>query len=182
MKNLLTNLSNTIHEDFAIALPSQEIEISENNSNCKKVILKTSKENVFAFSLDRKLKQPCKVFSFFNSSTKGINKVNDGIVFYCKNDEIFVLLVELKSNKLGDYKKQLQAGKNFTNYLLSVVNSSFSKKYILKDEHIKCLVFSLRKTSRKQSTKKNKMSFEEINGLHIAELECNSSYFISQFV
>jgi hypothetical protein len=62
------------------------------------------------------------MFPFFNQSLGNITKANDGIIFYKNGNDIFVLLIELKSNNLGDYKKQLQAGKNFVNDL--------TKKYV----------------------------------------------------
>ena len=47
----------------------------------------------------------CKMFPFLNQTTPLVNKVNDGIVLYLNNSQIFVLLIELKTNNLGNYKK-----------------------------------------------------------------------------
>ena len=182
MQEFITNLSNTINEDFKIALVSNEIEIKEENSECKKVILESKRKNIFAFSLDINLSNRCKMFPFFNQSTNSINKVNDGIIFYINNNKIFVFLIELKTKQLGDYMKQLQAGKIFAFYLLGILNNSFSKNYKIDKENIKCLVFSLRKTSRKQGTKRTNISYETINGLNIAELQCNNKHIIEKFL
>jgi hypothetical protein len=182
MKQLLNNLSNTIHRNLIIPLVSDEFKFTENDAECSKVILKSKRRNIFAFSLDEQLAKTCNMFPFFNQSTADINKINDGIVFYINDSKIFILLIELKSNNLGAYKKQLQAGKLFVFYLLGVINNSFIKNYTIKDENIKCLVFSIRKTVRKQGTKRTNISYEHINGLNIAELECNDSHFIEKFV
>jgi len=182
MTQLLTNLSNTIHKDFIIPVVSGELEIIEDVAECKKVILKSKRNQIFAFSLDKKSSKNCKIFPFFNQTTPLINKVNDGIVL-CKNDnKIFVLLIELKTNNLGEYKKQLQAGKNFILYLIEVLNNSFPSNYEIKDENIKCLVFSLRKTIRKQGTKRSNITYEKIDGLNIAELQCNENHIIEKFI
>jgi len=136
MKQILINLSNTINSDLHLKIVSKEITITENKSDaiCKKVNFKSTTNNIFAFSLDYDMSNRCKIFPYFNQSTVGINKVNDGIIFYIKNSEIYVLIIELKSTNLSDYKKQLQAGKIFVLYLLEILNNSFSKKYILKEK------------------------------------------------
>lgn len=182
MTQFLSNLSDTINSDLLLTQTSKEIELSEATADCKKVILTSSSKKFFAFSLDRQFAHSCKMFPFFKQSTSVINKVNDGIIFYIKNNEIFVLLIELKSNHLSEYKKQLQAGKNFVFYLQSILNSSFSKSYIIKDNNIKCLVFSLRKTARKQSSSRKKIKYKLDCGLNIAELECNETHHIEKFM
>jgi tyrosine-protein phosphatase YwqE len=181
MTHLLTNLSNTIQKEFIIPVISRELEFRENNSPCNKVILKSSRNQIFAFSLDKSLGKNCKIFPFF-CNTATLNKVNDGIVFCINNNEIFVLLIELKTANLGDYKKQLQAGKLFILFLEGILNNSFSSKYKIKEENIKCLVFSLRKTERKQATSRTKITYQNINGLNIAELQCNDNHIIEKFI
>ena len=182
MKQLLTNLSNTINEDLKIALVSNEIKFTEDSAECKQISLTSKRKNIFAFSLDKSLTNRCKMFPFFNQTTQSINKVNDGIIFYIDNSQLYILLIELKTKNLGEYKKQLQAGKSFARYLLEILNNSFSKSYIIDDKNIKCLVFSLRKTARKQGTKRTSIVYEEIDGLNIAELHCNENHIIEKFV
>jgi hypothetical protein len=141
----------------------------------------TSK-NIFAFSLDYQLQNKYKMFPFFNQSLGNITKVNDGIIFYKNGNDIFVLLIELKSNNLGDYKKQLQAGKNFVNYLKNMLNLMFNKNYQIDKDNIRCIVFSTRKTQRKQGTKRENIKFAHINGLLISEQQCNQTFYIEKFV
>lgn len=181
MKKFLRNVSDTIHKDLIITNVSDEFEIEESNAACKKIVLKSKRKNIFAFSLDQNLNNRCKMFPFFNQETPHVNKVNDAIFFYINDSKIFVLLIELKTNNLGNYKKQLQSGKNFVGYLIEVLNNSFSKAYRVEEENIKCLVFSVRKTVRKQGTKRTNVSYENIDGLYIAELQCNDSHFIEKF-
>ncbi len=181
MKQLINNLSNTISKDFKISFTSGELIINEEDSKCNKVVLKSKKNQIFTFSLDKRLRNSCKVFPYLNQSTATITKANDGIIFYIHNKEICILLIELKSKHLNDYKKQLQAGKNFVFYLLSILNNSFEKNYTIKKENIKCVVFSLRQTARKQGTKRQNSTYEKISGLNIAELQCNDNHYIEKF-
>ena len=88
MTRLLTNLSNTINKNFIIPLVSGELEIIESDAECKKVILKSKRNQIFAFSLDKNPSGNCKIFPFFNQTTPLINKVNDGIVLYKNNNFI----------------------------------------------------------------------------------------------
>ncbi len=184
MQNLITNLSNIINSDLVIPIISKEIAINEikNESGCQKIILKLASKNIFAFSLDYQLQNRCKMFPFFNQSLGNITKVNDGIIFYKNGNDIFVLLIELKSNNLGDYKKQLQAGKNFVNYLKNMLNLMFNKNYQIDEDNIRCIVFSTRKTQRKQGTKRENIKFDNINGLLISEQQCNKTFYIEKFV
>jgi hypothetical protein len=98
MQELIANLSNAINSDLHIPIIYKEITITEtrNDSCCKKVILKLTSKNIFAFSLDYQLQERCKMFPFFNQSLGDITKVNDGIIFYKNGNNIFVLLIELK--------------------------------------------------------------------------------------
>ena len=182
MKQLLTNLSNTINKDLIIPIISNEIEFIEDRAKCKKVILQSNRKNIFAFSLDKNLDNSCKMFPFFNQTTSSINKVNDGIVFYLDNNHIYILLIELKTNNLGEYKKQLQAGRSFVLYILEIINNTFSSRYKVKEENIKCLIFSLRKTARKQGTKRKNIEYKKIDSLNIAELQCNDNHIIEKFI
>jgi hypothetical protein len=182
MQQLLTNLSNTINKDLIIPLISNEIEFKEDKAKCNSIILKSKQKRIFAFSLDKNLDNSCRMFPFFNQTTSSITKVNDGIVFYLSDNQIYILLIELKTNNLGEYKKQLQAGKNFVLYLVEVLNNSFLKNYKIDEINIKCLVFSLRKTARKQGTKRMNIKYEKINGLNITELQCNDNHIIEKFI
>jgi len=183
MTDFLSNISSSINEDLILPLVSKEIKVTElKNPSCKSIIFKSVSKNIFAFSLDYQLAKRCKILPFFNQSLGDINKVNDAIIFYEKGSEQYLLLIELKSNNLGDYKKQLQAGKNFSLYLVSMLNLTFGKNYEIKDENIRCLVVSTRKTPRKQGSKRKNIKYDIVNGLNIAEINCNSTVQIEKFI
>jgi len=182
MKNLIDNLKKTINKNSIIPVENDKLRFTEPKVECHQVILKSKIKDIFSFSLDKHIKNKCDMFPFFDKSTPHITKVNDGIVFCLKNQQIFILLIELKSKNVGLYKKQLQAGKNFVSYLLEVLNSSFKETYEIKNENIRCLVFTSRKTEKKQGTTRTPIKYETINGLNIARLECNTSHFIEKFI
>ncbi|HFU75783.1 MAG TPA: hypothetical protein ENK66_05990 [Arcobacter sp.] len=184
MQHLIANLSNAINTDLHIPITSKEIRINEtkNDSGCKKVILKSTSKNIFAFSLDYQLKNKCKMFPFLNQSLGDITKINDAIIFYKNGNDIFVLLIELKSKDLGDYTKQLQAGKNWVLYLTSMLNLTFNKNYQIDNNNIRSIVFSTRKTQRKKGTKRENIKFDKINDLLISEQQCNETFYIEKFL
>ncbi len=182
MTELITNLSNVIHPDLSIPIIHNEVVIKEDTAECKKVSLKSTTKSIFAFSLDSKVFGKCKMFPFFCQTLGNINKVNDGIIFYKKGTEIFVFLIELKSNNLGEYKKQLQAGKNFLLYIINIINSTYDKTYKLNNKNIKCLVFSTRKSPQKHTTSRRNVEYKHINGLYIAEFKCNDTHYMEKFL
>ena len=53
MKQLLINLANTIDKNLILNLVTNEIDIIEDGSECKKVTLKSKRKQIFAFSLDK---------------------------------------------------------------------------------------------------------------------------------
>jgi hypothetical protein len=176
-------MSSSINNDLILPLTSKKIEVRESkDTSCKSIVFKSTSKNIFAFSLDYQLSKGCKIFPFFNQSLGNINKVNDAIILCEKDSEYYLLLIELKSNNLGDYKKQLQAGKNFSLYIISMLNLVFAKNYEIKDENIRCLVASTRKTPRKQGSKRKNIKYEIVNGLNIAEINCNSTVQIEKFI
>ncbi len=148
------------------------IEKQVSEGKCEKVIIQTSRK-VFALSLDIKGLEP---FSCFNRSIKEYTKKNDGILFFLKNNQLIVLLIELKSDNLGQYLKQLKAGKNFSQYLINQINI-FSELNIEKEDIVyKAIVFSTRNIPAKGTTRKLKLKFEDRSDLSCAELNCNTSH------
>lgn len=178
IKNLYDVIDPVLHSNYS----SKEIVIKESDPNacCKQLILKYTSRNIFAFSLDSK--KITRIFPFFRQSCGDISKVNDCIIFYKKGDNIFVFLVELKSNHLGDYKNQLKAGKIFTNYLKDMLNFVFQKQYKIDENNIKCLIVSTKKSTEKRTTKRKNIPSKKVNQLNIVQLHCNSTYQLESFI
>lgn len=58
---------------------------------------------------------------FFEPGEAGILKKNDAILLCSSDERLFVFLVELKQKNTGDYRLQLESGKRFVQYVLSVL-------------------------------------------------------------
>ena len=101
-----------------------------------------------------------------------------------KDNNLVVLLIELKSNDFGAVKNQLSASKNFVEYLINQINT-FSKFNIPFDKIIyRGLVFKINARPNRGSTKKNgqKINFENHKNSKIkyTELTCNETYTLSK--
>lgn len=139
---------------------------------CEQVVINTT-QKVFTLSLDIKGLTP---FKCFNSSREKYTKKNDGILLCKKDKKLIILLIELKSDNLGQYLKQLKAGKNFVKYLINQINL-FSELNILNEDIIyKGIVFHTKRVPFKGTTRKQKLIFEDRNGLSCGELNCNATY------
>lgn len=147
----------------------------------KFVTLKTSGKT-FAFSLDQDEDRHFRVFPFFNASAKGVNTKNDGIIFCRKNGQVYALLIELKSKRSGKYLMQLKSARNFVNFLISTIHLHYS---IHTDVVCRAILFDTndkRRSPRKGLTKRRKMVFDKVDGLDIARLRCNETYYLAQFL
>jgi len=116
MQNLIPNLARIINSDLHIKMRDKVIEIIETkeNASCKKVTFNSTNKNIFAFSLDKQLNNKCKMFPFFNQLEGELSKVTDSIIFCKQETTIFVLLIELKSNNLNQYRTHLRSLRNFS--------------------------------------------------------------------
>ena len=86
MQNLITNLSNVINSNFHIIIKSQIIKIKYDENINITLKLRTNKDNIFAF-----------YFLFFNQISDNFTKINDGIIFYEKDNSIAVMLIVFKT-------------------------------------------------------------------------------------
>ena len=152
-------------------------EPQKESNKCTKVEIQTNKK-VFAMSLD----SGDKVFNCFNDSIENITKKNDGILIYQEKNKFVVLLIELKSFNEGTYLKQLKAGKNFIEYLIKQINLFYQISIQENDLIFRGLLFKLfRNTPQKGTTKREKLSFNDAEGLLVARLACNSEYKLQMF-
>lgn len=171
-------LEEVIAEDYKIK-PNNEnslvIQEEKKEAKGKQVSIKTSNK-VFSFSLD----QEEQVFRFFNNSTEGINKANDAILICCKGEQIYALLIELKSDKPKNYMKQILSGKNFVEFLKSTIALHYKKNIQI---NYRGFLFDTRYiTVKKTTTKKNKIEIEIKEGIEFSHLKCNDTYYLAQLL
>ena len=174
-KSLFEILDEIIDIKFKISNSGGKIVFNEpqrETNKCEKVEIQTSKK-VFALSLD----SGDKVFNCFNSTIENITKKNDGILLYQEKDKFVVLLIELKSLSEGTYLKQLKAGKNFIEYLIKQINLFYEISIKESDLVFRGLLFKLfKRQSRKGTTQRDKLKFQDADGLLVARLGCNCNY------
>ncbi|MEA2017157.1 MAG: hypothetical protein U9N59_01805 [Campylobacterota bacterium] len=179
-KSLFEILDEIIDTKFKVSNSGGKIVFNEPQrepNKCEKVEIQTSKK-VFAFSLD----SGDKVFNCFNDSIENITKKNDGILIYQEKNKFVVLLIELKSLSEGTYLKQIKAGKNFIEYLLKQINLFYDINIKENDLVFRGLLFKLfRQTPKKGTTQRNKLNFQDADGLLVARLACNSEYKLQMF-
>lgn len=102
----------------------------------------------------------------------------------CENKgEIYVLLIELKSGKIGGALKQLLSGKIFVDFIVSLINLHYGKNLSVKYRGI---VFSTRKTPKKKPTKRltkrGEIIYKNHCGLECTIQDCNREYNLFQFL
>lgn len=178
-KNYLMNefqiLESIIHSDFKLSTSSGAYEFKESQAECKCVKIHNSGQS-FALSLDNGKK----VFSCFDPTVAGISKVNDGVIFFKKEDKFIVLLIELKSKNSGEYLKQLKSGRNFISYVINQINLNYPID-IQNIEYYGVLFDLGRQSASKNTTKRTALKFENRNGLLCFNEKCNSEYRLQQF-
>jgi len=166
-KKIFEILDEIIDINFKIPNSGGYVEIRENNNaTCKSVKIYVGKRT-FALSLDSNKD----IFKCFND-VKGIKKKNDGVLFFYKQDNLIVLLIELKSNNPKGYLTQLKAGKNFIEYVLKQINLLYD--FSIDFNKVKYFGILFRTIPAKGTTKKSKIKFEDRSGLKCATLSCNT--------
>ncbi len=110
-------------------------------------------DKTFAFSLD--LKKVNKISYYINR--ENFNKGCDGIIFLLRNNNLFILLCELKSDrpKKRDFENQLKNSEAFVYYLLKAIDIFDDIQIPQKQIIIKGLLFDTR-TNKGNAYIKNK--------------------------
>lgn len=117
---------------------------------------------------------------FFNTQFPGICSKNDAILFLEKSHKVYVLLIEMKSTNAGSYLNQLKSAKIFVEFILQRIQ--IFHKEINTQVEFRGILFSCRRTPDEGTTKKQKMKFENRNGLLVSENPGNNTYYLQQFL
>ena len=159
-------------------------------AKCQWVKIKLKKSvPSFCFTVDFKREKNMgdPVFPFFNVDKFGLCAKNDLILICNKPNKTYVVLIELKSENQGYYLKQLKASKIFVDFVIDRLNLIGNKdEYIDKSQlEYRGVLFNLKQRTTqgitRKNDKKNKINFEERNGLLVAELPCHDTYQLQQF-
>ncbi|MFN6180178.1 MAG: hypothetical protein ACK4ZH_05695 [Dolichospermum sp.] len=183
--NLINQVKLAIKQDFHLVADGLTLLIEEKqpDAQCKFVKIKLKKSiDYFGFSLDKDKGQGNNdpVYPFFNSQCQGICSKNDGILFLQKSNKVYVLLIEMKSTNPKGYLQQLKAAKSFVHFVLQRIK--IFNDQINTEVEFRGLLFSCRRIPNEGTTKKQKITFEDRNGLLVSENPGNDTYYIQQFL
>lgn len=141
------------------------------------IVYLRKKGKVFAFSLDQ---QNVDVFPFFNNTTGGIKKRNDAILFCQNGTELYVFIVELKSGYLSEGAvKQLQAGRNFVQYLLNTIDLHWNLSPALQYRYV--IFNTSSRTLSKRPTRRSEKVPEIYRGIEVYLEKCNQVHALEEF-
>lgn len=174
MQGLSSLLNELIAKEYQLKVAKGTLKIVETKpqTSCKFVDIQI-KEPVFAFALDRNKK----IILPFKREANYINKVNDGILIFKKDDDFICILIELKSSKDADYIHQLKSGRNFIRYLFLQIADFYGSNIQLK---FFGLLFREGKSSpNKNPFKRGGNNFKDKQGLKVATLPGNQVYKLS---
>lgn len=174
MKDLAELLESLVADAFQIKTKNNTISITENKpeASCKFVHLETDGP-AFSFTLDKDMH----IVLPFKREAQFINKVNDCILFFKKDDNLICLLIELKSSKDANYIHQLKSGRNFVRYLLNQINDFYDVKPQVK--YFGLLFREAKSSPNKNPFRRGDNAFIQNVGLKVATLPGNQTYKLS---
>jgi len=179
-----------IAERFHILPDNNVLSVIENQADAKCQWVKIKLKNTitcFGFSVDhpRKSGELDPIFPLFNPEELGLCSKNDAILICQKKSELYVLLVELKSENKGEYLRQLKSSEVLFRFITDRINVAKPNSIQITNENINIrgLLFRCRRTVREEITrKKGKIEYENRNGLLVAEKPCHQIYHLNQFL
>lgn len=185
-KRLIDLVKQVITEDLHLKINEDNcivIEEKHKDAKCRQIVIKWKTSiPYFGFSLDLP-KQEGKhdpVYPFFNPQYPDICNKNDAILFLQKSKITYVFLIEMKSGNPKGYLQQLKSAKIFVEFVLQ--RMQIFHKEINTQVEFRGILFSCRRTPDEGTTKKQKITFEDRNGLLISENPGNNTYYVQQFL
>lgn len=114
---ILSKLEEIIKVKFKIATKGGNYQlIEEDITNYPQTLIK-QRGKMLLFSFDKKDSNDS-VFPIFNAQLPGLTKINDYLIFYPKDDVLYVFICDLKS-KSASATKQLNSGKILAEFILN---------------------------------------------------------------
>jgi hypothetical protein len=170
----------------------------QETATCKEVVINKGNFKTFTVELDKRKiikKTPnpqekdvtIDIHPLLKDGIEHLKKQCDYAIFCQKEQELFVLLVEMKSNQDNDWTKQTYAGENIAKYMLAMIENYEGLK--LEKVNFRHILFSNDNANNMQGRKKSKtttqlFSYEEhpkFNFLFVRK-PCNTDYDLGIFL
>ena len=186
-KTLIDIVKDVIIEDLHLITNEDDLSIvieeQHEQAQCRFVKINLKKSiSYFGFSIDKHTQggKTDPIYPFFNPKYQGICSKNDAILFLQKSNKVYVLLIEMKSTNPKGYLQQLKAAKSFVHFVLQRIK--IFNDQINTEVEFRGLLFSCRRIPNEGTTKKQKITFADRNGLLVTENPGNDTYHIQQFL
>ena len=177
--SLLAHLKSTLNNTFE-EFDSSPFTLTEpaNITGCLGVTIESKFPDILVYKVDVSKKDVngnyIEKFPFFNSGD--YKSICDYLIFYEKENVLYVLACELKSSTTKGAKNQLYAGLLLSDYFIKTAkrcNDNFEQpiKY-------KALLFSTRDVYKEMTPDK---FFSDVHGTKFGEFLCNCEYSLDSF-
>jgi hypothetical protein len=181
MINLLSKLRELTNDEFHYQadkgnlITLQESQIA---SKCQFVYLK--KGNIQTFTLELDKQNNIEIHPLL-ASLEALKKKCDYIIFCQKENRLYVLLIELKSDNSTGWTKQTRAGEMIARYLIGMVENYCGFNIV--DVQFRHILFSTHNATQLKGRKKKKTTVEGFKyeqdhkfGFFFCRKPCNTTY------
>lgn len=170
--NLLAEISDLIKADFKNSFIGGQINLQDSTSKPVR-INKTG--TLLCIQPDKKIKDWKNNFPFFETSITTACGVSDHLIFYPKDNVLYVFIVELKSTNPTGAIKQVRASFELSKYICGTAKRL--RNYPATNIEYRGLIFSS-KTPFKGTTKPKNLTYiiDEISTLKFRHLQSGNNY------
>lgn len=155
MNSIVDNLRSIIKSEFHIDRTGSKLILAEDKegASCLPITVDLSNTNTLCICTDKDglILHPL--------LEDGVNKTSDYIIFTESENgnTLFIVAVELKSNKTSGWTKQAKSGLVLGEYLLGMLEMTMGRVY--ENIELRCLLFSVK--GQKENTRKRKINYKE---------------------
>lgn len=107
---------------------------------------------------------------------KNETKINDATILYVHKQKLYVLLIELKSKSLRQYKEQICYGKLYSDFIINVLKEN-NPEIVFSEIEYRGYVFATGRNSHEiRSTRREIVAEEFKNGIYFKTFDNNKEY------
>lgn len=128
MNDFFLKIQEIIKSDFYCTSSEGKLVLQDKDENNKKIgkpVHINAKTEIICLELDKKNSS---IFQFFEPSVTDLCKIADRILFYSKNDTLYVFIIELKTEATGGAFKQIKASYILSEYIVNTVRRMLNFK------------------------------------------------------